>query len=190
MSTIYVYVRDSDSHVGLVSASQITTPSGYTEYTESSWDVSDSWPSRIVIRNGAANYTDTGVAHGAAPATRLDVSQMSLDDYKLEKNQVIDHKTQELIGAGFTFDSEVFSLSIPAQINWNTLKNSAADFTWPMDVTTIDDAAYSLSLANLGNFWGTAMITVKTHLDSGRALKASVNAATDKAGVDAVVDSR
>jgi hypothetical protein len=39
-------------------------------------------------------------------------------------------------------------------------------------------------------FVGTGIGTLQAHLDSGRSLKISVNAATDEAGVDAVVDNR
>ena len=83
-----------------------------------------------------------------------------------------------------------FSLSLEAQNNWMGLVLFQSMLSWPIGLTTNDDQEYSLELANLNAFVGTGVNTVKSHIASGRALKLAVNAATDKAGVDAVEDNR
>jgi hypothetical protein len=113
-----------------------------------------------------------------------------LDFYKNLKIAEIDERTVELIGLGFTFDSKHFSLSENAQTNWIGMKTMELLLTWPIEITTSGDESYSLTLANLNSFSGTALGTKQAHLDSGRALKILALAATDEAGVDAVVDNR
>jgi hypothetical protein len=115
---------------------------------------------------------------------------LSLADYKQLRYNEIDAKTNELISPGFVYDSKTFSLSSNAQSNWNVLKDEEAEFTWPVDISTIDSDTYSLSQANLGAFWGAGMTFMKGHLDTGRALKKSVYDAANEAAVDAVVDTR
>jgi len=102
----------------------------------------------------------------------------------------IDERTVELINGGFAHDSKVFSLSEPAQINWLGLVVKEADLTWPVEITTKDDEAYSLIQTDLPTFTNTAMGTKQAHMDSGRALKVSTNAAVDQAALDAIVDTR
>lgn len=118
------------------------------------------------------------------------VKNLSLADYKSLRYNEIDYKTNVLISQGFTYDAHTFSLSIPAQLTWEGLKANEADFTWPVDVTTLDHDKYSLAQANLTAFWDAGVAAVKSHLDSGRNLKKSVFDAVDEAAVDAVVDAR
>jgi hypothetical protein len=135
-------------------------------------------------------YGDSFINETTLDTTITNHDPFDLEQYKLDKNEQIDSRTSELIGTGFTFDSEQFSLSQPAQINWMGLKTMQALLTWPVTLTTTSDTSYDLEEANLDNFVGTGSTTVQTHLASGRTLKESVLAATDKAGVDAVVDTR
>lgn len=102
----------------------------------------------------------------------------------------IDIKTGQLIAAGFSFDSQTFSLSANAQANWNTLKSQESEFTWPVEISTADNNTYSLAQVDLSTFWQTGRDTVKGHLDSGRSLKKQVYDAANEAAVDAVVDTR
>lgn len=118
------------------------------------------------------------------------VDSDDLSDYKQNKYSQIDYKTGALIYAGFVFDSQTFSLSVSAQTNWNALKDQEAEFTFPLDISTINNDTYSLTQANLDNFWSAARDTTKGHLDSGRVLKKSVFDAVDQAAVDLVVDDR
>lgn len=113
-----------------------------------------------------------------------------LDQYKKKRYNEIDKKTGGMIAAGFTYDSKQFSLSLNAQSNWNALKDDTSEFTWPAEISTIDEDTYDLDEANVGAFWNAGKDVLKGHLDSGRALKKSIKDATDKAGVDAVVDNR
>lgn len=115
---------------------------------------------------------------------------VSLIDYKNLRYNEIDYKTKELILQGFLFDGNTFSLSSSAQFNWNNLKVNESDFTFPVIVSTIDSDEYTLTQANLLPFWTVGKDTVKGFLDSGRDLKKLIFDATDRAGVDAVIDNR
>lgn len=114
----------------------------------------------------------------------------TLDEKKAKRIIEIDEKTQELIRIGFTFDSQIFSLSREAQINWLGLKTLESLLNWPVTVTTKDDLEYSLENSNLNNFLGTASLTKQSHLDSGRTLKLEILQATNQTELDAVVDNR
>lgn len=114
----------------------------------------------------------------------------SLIDLQTAKNLAIDERTEAIIAQGFTFDSSLFSLSLEAQMNWMGLLALQTLFSWPINVTTLDNKQYSLALSNLTAFIGVGSGTVAAAIGSGRALKLAVNAATDAAGVAAVVDSR
>ena len=116
--------------------------------------------------------------------------ELALDDYKQFRFNEIDAKTSGLIVAGFTYDSKRFSLSIYAQTNWNVLKDETSEFSWPVEITTLDNDTYSLTEANITAFWTAGRDAVKTLLDSGRALKKSVFDAADESTIDAVSDGR
>ncbi len=137
------------------------------------------------------------VSTGSGTTVQMDVkcndgsaTNLTLANYKALRYCEIDLKTTELIGAGFTYDSKTFSLSDHAQSNCNRLLDQEARYTFPVDVTTNDNDTYSLAEANNVAFWTAMRDQLKTHLDSGRALKKSVFDAADEAAVDAVVDSR
>jgi hypothetical protein len=123
----------------------------------------------------------------AVDATLLPAAQLA-------KCKEIDARTDELIAAGFTYDSKTFSLSQAAQSRLtgiNQVRDDAA-VTYPIVWNTLDDSD-TLSIvdsAALLTFYLTAMGTYRTHVDSGTALKDDVRAATTIAAVDAVVDSR
>lgn len=111
----------------------------------------------------------------------------SLDDYKNARYPGIDKKTKELISAGFTYDSETFSMSEQAQLNWKDLVNNTS---WPKDISTLDHNTYSLTEANKDSFLTAYRAERDGLLDSGRDLQKSIFDATTKAEVDAVVDNR
>ena len=114
----------------------------------------------------------------------------TLADFKQAQFNAIDYKTGALIGAGFTFDSKQFSLSPTAQINWQAIKGNTSDFTFPLELTTLDNDVYSLTDANVQGFWDAGKATLKGHLDAGRALKKTVFDATTIEEVQAIVDAR
>ena len=122
--------------------------------------------------------------------SKADLDIKYLECRKLNKNEAIDKRTVELINGGFIFDSNTFSLSEPAQLNWVGMKTLEALMSFPSDITTKDDGLYSLTQANLDPFIGTAMATKQAHLDSGRLLKISINAATTIEEIDAIEDNR
>lgn len=113
-----------------------------------------------------------------------------LTENKKKRIKEVDRRTQEIISSGFTFDSNQFSLSIEAQINWSGLVTLENLLTWPMNITTKGDGTYALSQSNLLYFIGTGKTVITNTLDSGRTLKISVNNTTTQAALDVIVDSR
>lgn len=127
-----------------------------------------------------AGLTDLIRNHVAAP----------LSESKAERIRWIDEKTKAIIARGFVFDGQRFSLSDQAQSNWMGLFVFREMLAFPINVTTLDDIAYSLTLGNLVPFVGIAVGWVKNAVGSGRDLKIAVNAATTTEELAAVVDSR
>lgn len=121
---------------------------------------------------------------------KLDTTLMDLPTLKSYRFGEIDYKTEILIGIGFVFDGETFSLSPNAQRNWDSIKTSKADYTFPLNVSTIDNNVYSLTNPNVQAFWVAARDALKNHLDSGRILKKAIFDAIDIPAVDAVIDNR
>ena len=105
----------------------------------------------------------------------------------------IDTNTRNIIHKGFDFNSEHFSLSDNAQKNWmgNLVAKGEGLVTFPLAVTTDDDAEYTISdETELVQFSATALAGVNTPIATGRALKLLVKAAATVEEVDAVVDDR
>ncbi len=116
--------------------------------------------------------------------------ECTLDEYKQPRHEEIDAKTTELIAAGFTYDSNTFSLTNLSQGNWDALKNNTDYYTWPKDICTKDNGTYSLAEANVGAFWDAYKDVVEGHIETGRVLQTSIKDAVSKAAVDAIVDNR
>ena len=114
----------------------------------------------------------------------------TLAEYKQARYNAIDYKTGYLIHGGFTYDSKQFSLSANAQANWNALHSNPTEFTWPQEITAINNDTYSLAEANLNAFWEAGKVVLADHLGTGRALKKSIFDAADKTAVNAIVDTR
>ena len=120
-------------------------------------------------------------------------TSVSLDNYKQLKYNAIDSKTGELIiDGGFTYNSKVFSLRETAQLNLLGVQIKRNDPILPLTFNTRDnsDTEILTTPTEVDNFFMAALGAKKAHLDSGTALKDSVRAAVDVAGVDAVVDNR
>ncbi len=105
----------------------------------------------------------------------------------------IDAKTVGLIAAGFTYNNKTFSLSDNAQkkvIAWKIKADNGDNAS--RTAATIDsmDTEVLADGAAVSAFYNAAFDEVQSHIDSGETLLASVRAATDKAGVDAVADNR
>lgn len=116
----------------------------------------------------------------------------SLEDFKSQKCDAIDTRSQILINKGFTFNSLIFSLSLDAQIKWLGLLVGASQVTFPYTVPTLDNLnTFAIpDIATVQTMYGTAMVTVGAILASGTALKAAVNSAMDIDSVNGIVDSR
>lgn len=112
--------------------------------------------------------------------------------HKEQKLQAIDGKTGALINVGVDYGSpsEHFSLSSNAQINWLGLYVKKSVLTYPYEITCESGSYMIIDLTDMENFTDAIMGFIEDHVDSGRAFKASVQAATDLSEVDAVVDSR
>lgn len=116
----------------------------------------------------------------------------TLEEHKNKKHMAVDGRTRELIAVGFSHASKQFSLSPAAQQKLAYMHSMKDSLTYPVKFNAIDDQDV-LSIADateMDAFCQAGVDAVRSHLDSGTALKDSVRAAADKAEVDAVVDSR
>jgi len=117
----------------------------------------------------------------------------TLEGYKQLKYAEIDAKTGSLIvEGGFTYAGKKFSLKETAQLNLLGVQIKRNDPILPITFNNVDntDTQVLATPTDVDNFFMSALGTKKGHLDSGTALKDSVRAAVDKAGVDAVIDNR
>lgn len=138
---------------------------------------------------GAHDYDNLIWTTAAIPKATLDAEW--LDYYKSVKNEAIDKRTRDLIVSGITYNGVLFSSSETAQRNWLALDQFKSFHTYPVAVTAEDDSEHTFADATeVNTFVLTGMSIINGHYASGRALKIQVNAATDEAGVDAVVDNR
>lgn len=110
-----------------------------------------------------------------------------------EKCDRIDERTKELIQKGFTYDSEIFSLSVEAQLNATGIKvaSDSGDLSYPISVSLLYGGEHTLADASeVTAYYLAGLGTKKAHLDSGRALKESVYNAVDQTEYDAIIDNR
>jgi len=114
---------------------------------------------------------------------------LSLQDLKNKRYQEIDNHTGELILAGFTFDSFVFSMSINAQINWSNFPN-LPDSLFPLNIVSKYETIYVLALENKTNFYLSALNHKSTQLQSGGALKIQITNCTTEHDVNLIIDNR
>lgn len=111
------------------------------------------------------------------------------------KFREIDGKTERLIDAGFEYppaSGQFFSLSTHAQITLLGADTNREVLTYPVTFNTKDDDG-ELEIADkaaMNAFFLSAMVAVRSHLDTGTVLKAQVRAATEKSGLDAIADDR
>ena len=117
-------------------------------------------------------------------------TDLTLADYKKLRYNEIDGKSMALIDTGFTHDSKVFSLSSFAQLNWHTLMNQTAQFTFPKDVSLKNNSKHSLTEANVSVLWADGKAFIESVIDGGRNLKQSIFDAVDESAVDAIIDNR
>ena len=84
-----------------------------------------------------------------------------------------DNDTRKEIEKGFVFDSHKFSLSIPAQMNWQRLNalKTAGLFGTSQDVSTLDNSIYSLLSARVAAFIAASNQKLDTAISAGRTKK-------------------
>ena len=117
-----------------------------------------------------------------------------IQEYKDFLFNSIDKKTSELIGQGFAFDSNQFSLSLAAQSNWTNIKSNKAVFSasalFPIQISTKNNNTYFLQEADVDNFFLSGLGAVKSAYTSGSDLKKLVFDATTIAELDLIQDAR
>jgi hypothetical protein len=96
-----------------------------------------------------------------------------VDEFKTAFLSWVDERTTDNIFVGFTFDSKVFSMSLTAQINWSNLLN-IPQVMFPLVVMSKTDESYSLSYANVQNFYLSALGHKNNCLQSGNTKKESI----------------
>lgn len=119
-----------------------------------------------------------------------DLTNVSLIEYKDVKLSDIRKKTGQLISVGFTFDSKQFPADASSNFNYNVMKVSKADFTFPKNIGTLTGETYALAEIDVDAFWVAAKNFIEPILEGNRTLINDVAVAVDKAGVDAVIDNR
>jgi len=126
--------------------------------------------------------------------TVADHVSSTLSDNKKIRRAEVDVRTRELIIDGFTYDSETFSLSTRAQINWISFARLIRldELTLPQTISTKGDGEYSgfSGKPAVKDFFTASRVAVMGHLESGRDLKILIKDATTQAELDAIVDTR
>jgi hypothetical protein len=132
-----------------------------------------------------------------AEKAAVDDTSLYLDPEKDRRIAAINAHTENLIETnGFEFppsSGNCFALDAGARENWSGL--AEADdrglLSYPQSVGTKDFDDYEiLDAAAFGNFYATALGTVKAQREAGQALRKQIRDATTRAAVDAVVDNR
>lgn len=117
-------------------------------------------------------------------------AEQTIEEAKQEKYDAIDYKTNMLIGQGFTYNSDVYSLSLSAQMNWTNLNSNKDGFTYPVKISKKNNSEMELPESEVDAFWMAAKNETKGHLDSGRELKVQVYNATTFEEIDSIIDNR
>jgi len=175
------------AEIGAVPLTVESAPEGYRALTWETVEVEGAWVQR--------------------PATTEEIPAPSLESVKTAKIEQIDARTEQLLDAGvsiaFDFgagsETNTFSASKTAKMNWLLLLNVARDAinglvpaaliprvqTYPDEqLKTLDSPARAFS------FCYTVLGAIETMRGSGAALKDDVSAATTNEAVTAVVDER
>lgn len=116
-----------------------------------------------------------------------------IEEYRAAKVAAIDARTLELLGMGFTHGAVKLSCSDSfAIIYLGGLKMiDLGLITWPMAFATVDGKPYTImDAADFQSIFLGAANALMTIRVSGTLLRNAVLAATTKADIDAVVDTR
>ena len=123
------------------------------------------------------------------------LKQLTLPNYKRLRFDEIDRKTGELISQGFEYpplSGNIFSFSVNAQSNLLGTYSAKDLLQYPFSWSLKDDSAvYQIAnIAEMSNFFMTALGTKKAWQDSGTVLKQEIENAQTEAEVDAIIDNR
>lgn len=111
----------------------------------------------------------------------------TLEEYREAMIAAADLRTQTKIGAGVVWNGHTLSLSLQAQSNWTNLFISRTALTYPKEVSTKDEGAYSFATAaEVQAFYFSGLAHVNAILDAGRAIKVAATNAADAAALDAI----
>ena len=99
-------------------------------------------------------------------------------------------KTKTLLAVGFTFNTKQFPADAQSNFNYNLLKVSKTEFTFPKKVGCLNGTTYSLASIDVDSFWTTGKDFVEPILDGNRDLIDSIVTVTTQAELDAIVDNR
>jgi hypothetical protein len=142
-----------------------------------------------------AKILNNGFQHHCWNGSVWVLADPSLATTKQARYVAIDEKTVELIETGWAWNGRVFSASNNSQRYWLGLKAAVEllqPSDYPLSINTLDDSeTYGVvDQAELLYMFGTLFGTVKARLGAGTSLKNQIRAATTKAEVDAIVDTR
>lgn len=139
----------------------------------------------------ASNATLEQIEAANTFVENFDINNFLILQAKKDKNLKIDEKTQQIIAQGFPFASKRFSLSQNAQTNWTNMYINKSILSKPLTVTTNDDEAFQLETeSDIQNFYMTGLVYVQSIINSGRALKLSVNNCSTLEEIENIVDER
>lgn len=141
---------------------------------------------------------DLDPAQQALLATTYADNMAATDPQAVLRNRLlnsVDDNTRALIAQGFEFPAgsgQIFSSSVAAQANWNTLTAMAAAVPFPVEMPFIDDSG-ELAIKNEAELsaWGMTgagrVLGIRT---AGSALKKQLRAMTTRAELEAFKDTR
>ena len=142
--------------------------------------------------NGDTNAADY-LNNSGSYSFNVPTPTFNLAAYQAAKCASISARSDALIFAGFPYDSQVFAFADKDQIRWCNLyiASTAGVITFPYSVLTLSNQPYVFNNSGaLSTFYSAGMSFASGIVTSGNSLIAQVMAATNKAGVDAVQDTR
>lgn len=120
----------------------------------------------------------------------MDTTTLTLSELKAYRITLVKIKTGQLIGGGFTFDAKQFPADASANFNYNVMKVSKADFTFPKNIGTLTGETYALAEVDVDSFWSTAKSFIEPILEGNRTLINDIAIAVDIDAVNLIIDNR
>ncbi len=162
------------------------TPSGWAALEASAvptmyWKITGTHPNETVseMSSGEKDTVDNETARLAAS--------------KETRNTEVEGKTQDIIDAGFTYDSKVFGLSTQQQADLKSWKAKILDGTdtYPTDWVLLDFTIYAIaSRTAFEDLYQTCIDAVNAAWEGELTLKEQIYEAATKTALDAVTDGR